>query len=62
MRRGCEDKFESSGSQLLLTEEEWLKKEKEEGKFLLTRDEWIRRSKGCSEQRNQGKEGYLWRS
>lgn len=47
----------SSGSQLLLTEEEWLEREKEEGKLLLTRDEWIRRSnKGGSEQKNREKE------
>lgn len=30
--------------QLLLTEEEWRKKEKEENKLLLTRDEWLKRS------------------
>lgn len=48
---------ESSGSQLLLTEEEWLQKEKEDRKLLFTRDEWIRRSnKGGSEQKNRGKE------
>ena len=48
---------ESSGSQLLLTEEEWLKKEKEEGKLLLTRDEWIKRSnKSGTEQRTRGRD------
>lgn len=31
-------------SQLLLTEEEWRKKDKEESKLLLTRDEWLKRS------------------
>lgn len=31
-------------SQLLLTEEEWRKKEKEENKLLLTKEEWQRRS------------------
>ncbi|XP_074356127.1 uncharacterized protein LOC141695814 [Apium graveolens] len=35
---------EGNGSQLLLTEEEWMKKEKEESKFLLTHDEWNKRS------------------
>lgn len=30
--------------QLLLTEEEWLKREQNEGKLLLTREEWLRRS------------------
>ncbi|XP_074336204.1 uncharacterized protein LOC141673363 [Apium graveolens] len=34
----------SRGQQLLLTEEGWLKKEKEEGQLLFTREEWLRRS------------------
>ncbi|XP_074322365.1 uncharacterized protein LOC141659411 [Apium graveolens] len=34
----------SGGQQLLLTEEGWLKKEKEEGQLLFTREEWLRRS------------------
>lgn len=40
---------QSSGGQLLLTEEEWSKKEKEEGKLLLTREEWMKRN-----ERNRG--------
>lgn len=35
----------TGGQQLLLTEEEWLKTEKEEGQLLLTKEEWQRRSK-----------------
>ncbi|XP_074336117.1 uncharacterized protein LOC141673281 [Apium graveolens] len=35
---------ESNIGQLLLTEEEWLRKDKEKGKLLLTREEWMRRS------------------
>lgn len=35
---------EPGGNKLLLTEEEWLRKEKDEGKLLLTREEWLRRS------------------
>lgn len=52
---------ENSGNQqLILTEEEWLKKEKEDGKLLHTRDEWIKRSnRGGTEvytQRPRGKD------
>lgn len=32
------------GQQLLLTKEEWLKRENSEGKALLTREEWLRKS------------------
>lgn len=35
---------EGSGGQLLLTEEEWTKREKGEGKLLLTREEWLKRT------------------
>ena len=35
---------ESSGSQLLLTEEEWKKRENNEGQLLLTRDKWLKKS------------------
>lgn len=38
------------GQQLLFTEEEWLKKEKEEGQLLLTKEEWQKRSNS----RNRG--------
>lgn len=34
----------NEGQQLLLTEEEWQRKENAEGKLLLTREEWLRRS------------------
>lgn len=33
-----------TGEQLMLTEEEWRKKENDEGKLLLTREEWLKRS------------------
>lgn len=42
--RGQSGQTESTGSQLLLTEEEWAKREAQEGKLLLTREEWIKRS------------------
>lgn len=35
---------ETIGGQLLLTEEEWSRREKEEGKLLLTREEWLKRT------------------
>ncbi|XP_074324334.1 uncharacterized protein LOC141661248 [Apium graveolens] len=48
---------DNTWSQLLLIEEEWVKKEKEEIKLLLTRDEWIRRSNRVrTEQRFRGRE------
>ncbi|KAL8122120.1 hypothetical protein AgCh_018749 [Apium graveolens] len=34
----------SEGQQLLLTEDEWLKGESNDGKLILTREEWLRRS------------------
>ncbi|XP_074374073.1 uncharacterized protein LOC141714453 [Apium graveolens] len=37
---------ESGGQQLLLTEEEWNKREKEDRKFLLTREEWLKSAYG----------------
>ncbi|KAK1381863.1 hypothetical protein POM88_019598 [Heracleum sosnowskyi] len=37
---------ETNESQLLLTKEEWEKRENNEGKLLLTREEWIKRSSG----------------
>lgn len=46
--------FESSGGQLLFTEEEWAKKENESGKLLLTKEEWPRRmNKGGADARNR---------
>ncbi|XP_074333985.1 uncharacterized protein LOC141671603 [Apium graveolens] len=33
-----------NGEQLLLTEEEWTKKESKDGKLLLTREEWLKRA------------------
>ncbi|XP_074362402.1 uncharacterized protein LOC141702668 [Apium graveolens] len=38
------EKIESRQSLLLLTEEEWVKREKAEGKLLLTREEWLKRT------------------
>lgn len=35
---------ESSGGKLLLTEEEWLRRENSEQQLLLTREEWLKRS------------------
>ncbi|KAL8145756.1 hypothetical protein AgCh_003778 [Apium graveolens] len=37
------NQVENNGGQLMLTEEEWEKRESEEKKLLLTRDEWVRR-------------------
>lgn len=39
-------KENEGGQQLLLTEEEWNKKENKDGQLLLTREEWLKRSKG----------------
>lgn len=39
----------SEGQQLLLTEDEWQKRESSDGKLLLTREEWLKKSrKGIS--------------
>lgn len=35
-------KTDTSGNQLLLTKEEWLKREKDESKLLLTKKEWTK--------------------
>ncbi|XP_074362300.1 uncharacterized protein LOC141702534 [Apium graveolens] len=35
---------EPSGGQLLLTDEEWSKRERDDAKLLLTREEWLKRS------------------
>lgn len=52
---------EPVGGQLLLTEDEWVKREKQEsGQLLLTRDEWLRRSNSKGRQNggdSRGKEG-----
>ena len=53
----------SSGHQLLLTEEEWNKREKKENKLLLTREEWLKRSNrtdGSSGQRYRGEDNTRW--
>lgn len=54
-------KTESGSSELLLTEEEWQKREKEEHKLLLTRDEWMKHNNKAgsdsSSQRFRGREG-----
>lgn len=45
---------DTSGSQLLLTREEWLEREKDESTLLLTREEWTKRNnKGNSEASSQ---------
>ncbi|KAL8135875.1 hypothetical protein AgCh_010477 [Apium graveolens] len=41
--QGQEERIQGQ-QQLLLTEEEWLKKEKQVSKLLLTREEWLKRS------------------
>lgn len=50
---------ESAGGQLLLTKDEWIKKEGSEGKLLLTREEWLKRANkgntgGTSNLRGRG--------
>lgn len=45
---------DNSGGQLMLTEEEWIKKESEGGKLFLTKEEWQRRmNKGGTSVRNR---------
>lgn len=45
---------EGSGSQLLLTEEEWTKREFQENHLLLTKEEWQKRvNKGKSDQKGR---------
>ena len=55
---------ESGKNQLLLTKDEWIKKDKEEEKLLLTREEWQRRSnkavEGSQGQRFRGKDNTRW--
>ena len=57
-------KTESGKNQLLLTEEEWIKRDKEESKLLLTREEWMRRSnktaEGSQSQKFRGKDNTRW--
>lgn len=36
---------ENTGGQLLLTEEEWMRREGNDGQLLLTKEEWLKRSK-----------------
>ncbi|XP_074328328.1 uncharacterized protein LOC141666234 [Apium graveolens] len=45
---------ENNRGQLLLTEEEWIKREKSEGKLLLTRDEWLKRANRSGIDVSQG--------
>ncbi|XP_074326853.1 uncharacterized protein LOC141664799 [Apium graveolens] len=48
---------DSDGNQLLLTREEWSKREQEDSKLLLTREEWMRQSnkaEGSQGQRYRG--------
>lgn len=55
---------EDGSGQLLLTEEEWSKRESPEGKLLLTREEWIKQNsgkgntEGTSNQRYRGNSNY----
>ncbi|XP_074376781.1 uncharacterized protein LOC141718296 [Apium graveolens] len=52
---------ETSHGQLLLTEEEWRKKENNEGQLLLTHDEWLKRTNRDGARGNgeyRAKEGY----
>ncbi|XP_074342578.1 uncharacterized protein LOC141680182 [Apium graveolens] len=52
---------ETSHGQLLLTEEEWMKKENNEGQLLLTHDEWLKRTNRDGARGNgeyRAKEGY----
>ncbi|XP_074342952.1 uncharacterized protein LOC141680695 [Apium graveolens] len=52
---------ETSGNQLLLTEEEWMKKEAQNGQLLLTREEWLKKmsqnQKGKWDAESRNKEG-----
>lgn len=55
---------DSTGNQLMLTEEEWAKREAHEGQLLLTREEWMRKSnkgtgdyKGRRDSENRGTRG-----
>ncbi|XP_074378471.1 uncharacterized protein LOC141720009 [Apium graveolens] len=45
---------ENTGGQLMLTEEEWVKRENTEGKLLFTREEWMRRSKRTGTETSPG--------
>lgn len=51
--------IETNQGQLLLTEEEWRKRENHEGQLLLTREEWIKRNKEGtrSTSENRGNRG-----
>lgn len=55
--------YENNGQQLLLTEEKWNKRKKEENKLQLTREEWLKRSTrtdGSSGQRYRRKDSMHW--
>ena len=47
---------ENNSGQLMLTEEEWLKREKSEGQLLFTKEEWQKRKN----QKNRGTNSYQW--
>lgn len=56
---------EGGGGHLLLTEEEWSKRENNDGKLLLTREEWVKRNRkgnsdGSYNKKNCGKDGGRW--
>lgn len=51
-------KTETSEQQLLLTEEEWVKRENKDGQLLITRDEWLKRAnRGSSRGRDETRGG-----
>lgn len=50
-------KQETSESQLLLTEEEWIKREANDRKLLLTREEWLKRTNNEGSSKFRGKGG-----
>ncbi|KAL8131272.1 hypothetical protein AgCh_007267 [Apium graveolens] len=51
---------ETSQGQLLMTEEEWRKKESHEGQLLLTREEWLKRSSNREGSGNPKQLEILW--
>lgn len=60
--RGQTETNQGSQGKLLLTEEEWRKKESHDSQLLLTRDEWLKRTKegGSRGGEYRGKDGNRW--
>ncbi|KAL8120308.1 hypothetical protein AgCh_017466 [Apium graveolens] len=52
-RLGGKNESTKGTGQLLRTEEEWIKRDKEENKLLLTKEEWIKRSKCDKDQQEE---------